>query len=325
MKPNLFLEDVGNIVSAADGKNIWQVDNLAQHGPFKGRNLPKKIYVVDFPGHGVGQEFHLGRHICGPNKFLMIQQIGHNMIRLFKDQFVGRVAQYIILWGGRPLDLLAADPPLYHDNLIDTTYIKLTRVKDNTVSRGWRVIKSSIVGEFWKDDTWLIMEECIASGKTLKYFVDDSFETHRPKKLFVFPVCASAEGLEGMNEVCEKHGVEFIPVLNSAIIQVAEEGVSMPFTDLGLQPNTIVTKDFYHDLNERYQGSPLCWVGDIGDSMYKTHEYMIETLTDMTKLDMNFDREDFSRWNPALHSDVFLNKLKEREPEIFAKTEKYIK
>src|SRR3989339_1584194 len=319
MKPKLFLEDVGKISTSVAGKNIWLVEDLHRHELFKGRHLPNKIYVVDFPGRGMGQEFLLSRHICGPLKFLMIQQIGHSMIRLFKNAFVGRVAQFVILWGGRPLDLLAADPPLYEDNLIDTTYIKLTRVEDASVNRGWRVVKSSVVGEFWKDDTWLIMEECIASGKTLKYFVDESFGEHRPKKLFIFPVCASLEGLEGINEVCVKHGVEFIPVLNSAIVQVAEKGVCKPFTDLGLQPLTIVTRNFYKTLSERYQGSPLCWVGDIGDSLYKTHEYMIETLTDMFKLNMDFGKEDFSQWNHALFSKTFQTKLKKRESEVYEK------
>jgi len=319
MQPKLFLEDIGEVVSSTSGKNVWKIRNLTSHEEFKDKNLPETIYVVDFPGRGLGQEFLLGRHICGPKKFLMIKHIGHDMIRLFKNQFTGRVAQFVILWGGRPLDLLAADPPLYNDSLIDTTYIKLTRVEDNSIDRGWKVVKSSLVGEWWKNDTWIIMEECIASGKTLQHFVKDAFGHHRPKKLFVFPVCASAEGLEGINEVCDRVGVEFVPVLNSAIIQVAEQGVKLPFTDLGLQPKTIVTKGFYHDLDKRYQGTPLCFVGDIGDSLYKTHDYIIETLSDMIAVGMDLEKEDFSFWNPALKSPEFLAKFKEREPEVYSK------
>ena len=317
MKPELFLEDVGQIVKSTQGKNIWHVENLNQHEIFKGRNLPKSIFVVDFPGRGIGQEFLLSRHLCGPKKFLMIQEIGHTMMHIFKNQFIGRIAQFVILWGGRPLDLLAANPPLYEDHLIDTTYIKLTRVPDANDPKGWRVINSSVVGEFWKDETWLIMEECIASGRTLKHFVDEAFKEHKPKKLFVFPVCASLEGLEGINEVCENHGVEFVPVLNSAIIQVAEQGVSLPFTDLGLQPKTIVTKDFYTMLNQRYQGLPICFVGDIGDSLYKTHDYMIETLSDMKELGFDFSKEDFSLWNDRFRTEEFRQKLNESHPDIY--------
>lgn len=317
MKPELFLENVGHIAASRNGTNIWAVENLDQHEPFKHRNLPKSIYVVDFPGQGLGQEFLLARHRCGPAKFLMIQQIGHTMMRLFKNQFEGRVAQFVILWGGRPLDLLAANPPLYPDHLIDTTYIKLTRVPDPQDSRGWKVVNSSVVGEFWKDETWLIMEECIASGRTIKYFVEESFKQHKPKKLFLFPVCASLEGLEGINEVCDNHGVEFVPVLNSAIIQVAEMGVSLPYTDLGLQPLTMITRDFFKMLDQRYQGKPLCWVGDIGDSLYKTTDYLIETVCDMHKLGFDFKQEDFSKWNPILKSAELVKRFEETQPEIF--------
>lgn len=323
--PKIFLEDIGEIVTSTEGKNIWKVQNLSNHPLFKGRALPPLIYVVDFPGRGIGQELLLGRHICGPKKFLMIKDIGHDMIRLFKNKFVGRVAQFVILWGGRPLDLLAADPPLYSENLIDTTYIKLTRVEDDKVNRGWRIVKSSLVGEWWKNDTWLIMEECIASGKTLQHFVEEAFEYHKPKKLFIFPVCASAEGLEGIYEACNKNNVEFVPVLNSAIVQVAEKGVTKPFTDLGLQPKTVITKTFYHDLDVRYQGTPICWIGDIGDSLYKTHEYMMETIYDMVAVGMDLSREDFAFWNPAVRSKEFLAKFKRQQPELFAKVEIFLK
>ena len=322
--PKVFLEDVGTLKGSREGKNIWEIKDLSKHGSFKGRRLPQKVYVVDFPGRGLGQEFLLGRHICGPQKFLMIKNIGHDMMRLFKDQFVGRPAQFVILWGGRPLDLLAADPPIYGDHLIDTSYIKLTRVEDSSSERGWKIVKSSFVGEWWKNDTWIIMEECIASGKTLTHFVEEAFARHTPKKLFIFPVCASAEGLEGINGVCEKHGVEFIPVLNCAIIQVAEKGIRKPFTDLGLQPKTIVSKIFFGALKARYQQTSLCWVGDIGDSLYKTHDYMIETLSDMLRAGMDLTKEDFSRWNKTVFSSEFVKKLKAREPDVYKDTKKFI-
>lgn len=312
MKPKLFLEDVGQLVSSVEGKNIWKVKELST-------TLPKNIYVVDFPGRGVGQEFLLSRHVCGPKKFLMIKEIGHTMIRLFKDHFTGRVGQFIILWGGRPLDMLAADPPLYEDHLIDTTYLKLTRVEDKSDPKGWKVVESSRVGEYWKNDTWLIMEECIASGRTLAHFVKEAFKIHKPKKLFVFPVCASREGLEEINESCKQNGVEFIPVLNSAIIEVAKEGVKLPYTDLGLRENTIVTKDFYLDIAKRYDGKPICWVGDIGDSMYKTHDYMIETLEDLVALGFDLANENFDFWNPSFKSPEFLEKLKKHNESLYNK------
>lgn len=324
VKPELFLEDVGKIVSSTGGKNVWEVKNLSKNPLFKGQNLPKTIYVIDFPGRGIGQEFLLGRHMCGPSKFLMIQGIGHSMIRLFKEHFVGRIAQFVILWGGRPLDLLDANPPLYEADLVDTTYIKLTRVEDKSAPRGWKIVKSSVVGQWWPNDTWLVMEECIASGKTLQYFIDEALQAHRPQKLFLFPVCASADGLEAINEACEKNGVEFVPVLNEAIIEVAKVGVNKPYTDLGLRPKTIITKNFYDQLNTRYQGTSLCWVGDIGDSLYKPFSYLEETLADMIKIGMDLNEEDFSSWPSLVRTENFHNFLKIHDSEVYASVTKFI-
>ncbi|MGD8963834.1 MAG: hypothetical protein PVH43_15030, partial [Desulfobacterales bacterium] len=314
----IYLEDVGEIVMSRAGKDIWLIKSITQHGDFRDRCLPERIYVVDFPGRGAGEEFLLNRQACGPEKFLMIKEVGHDMIRLFERMFDGKVAQYVILWGGRPLDLLDANPPLQRSGLLDTTYIKLTRVEDRGGFRGWNIVESSFVGEWWPDDTWIIMEECIASGQTLTYFVDEALKNHRPQKIFLFPVCASLEGLEGICEICRDQGVELIPVLNGALIEVAAVGVTLPFTDLGLQPRTITTRHFYHDLNDRYQGTPLCWVGDIGDSIYKPEEHLIITLSDMLAVGMDFEREDFSLWSPIVRSAAFLARLENEHPEILS-------
>jgi hypothetical protein len=321
----IYLEDVGEVVMSRGGKDIWLVKGITQHEAFRGRDLPDKIYVVDFPGRGLGEEFLLSRQACGAEKFLMIKEIGHDMIRLFERMFDGKVAQFVILWGGRPLDLLDANPPLHRYQLLDTTYIKLTRVEDNAGFRGWNIVESSFVGEWWQDETWIIMEECIASGQTLSYFVEEALQHHRPKKIFLFPVCASLEGLEGVCRRCNEHGVELIPVFNGALIEVAEEGVTMPFTDLGLQPRTIVTQKFYQDLKDRYQGTPLCWVGDIGDSIYKPEDHLLETLSDMLSVGMDFDREDFSLWSPIVRSTEFLNHLEAAHADVYKQVVGYLK
>jgi len=198
-------------------------------------------------------------------------------------------------------------------------------VEDTAVSRGWNIVESSFVGEWWQDETWIIMEECIASGSTLNFFVEEALQHHRPQKIFLFPVCASLEGLEGICRLCSNKGVELIPVFNSALIQVAEKGVTLPFTDLGLQPNTIITHHFFHDLNERYQGSPLCWVGDIGDSIYKPEDHLIETLSDMLAVGMDFEREDFSLWSPIVRSDSFLARLESSHQDVYKAVAGYLK
>ena len=102
--PNrIYLEDIGEIVMSRSGKDIWLVRDITQHEGFRDRNLPDKIYVVDFPGRGLGEEFLLSRQACGAEKFLMIKNIGHDMMRLFERMFDGKLAQFVILWGGRIL------------------------------------------------------------------------------------------------------------------------------------------------------------------------------------------------------------------------------
>lgn len=324
-KNRIYLEDIGEIVMSRGGKDIWLVKGITRLESFKERCLPERIYVVDFPGRGAGEELLLSRQACGPEKFLMIKEIGHDMIRLFERMFVGRLAQFVILWGGRPLDLLDANPPLQRPELLDTTYIKLTRVEDKAKFRGWDIVETSFVGEWWRDDTWIIMEECIASGQTLTYFVEEALAHHRPKKIFLFPVCASLEGLEGICRLCNDSGVELIPVFNGALIEVAAQGVTMPFTDLGLQPHTILTRHFYNDLYDRYQGTPLCWVGDIGDSIYKPADHLIETLSDMLAVGMDFEREDFSLWSPIVRSEQFLGRLEASQREVFERAAGYLR
>ena len=90
----IYLEDIGEIVMSRGGKDIWLVKGITRHEAFQDRCLPDRIYVVDFPGRGAGEEFLLSRQACGPEKFLMIKEIGHEMIRLFERMFVGRLAQF---------------------------------------------------------------------------------------------------------------------------------------------------------------------------------------------------------------------------------------
>ncbi|MEJ2024906.1 MAG: hypothetical protein P8Y00_07800, partial [Deltaproteobacteria bacterium] len=87
---------------------------------------------------------------------------------------------------------------------------------------------------------------------------------------------------------------------------------------------TIVTRHLYHDLRERYQNTPLCWVGDIGDSIYKPEEYLMETLSDMLMVGMDFDREDFSLWSPIVRSEGFLSRLASSHGDLFKAVGNYL-
>ncbi|MCK5203021.1 MAG: hypothetical protein KAR15_04075, partial [Desulfobacterales bacterium] len=85
-----------------------------------------------------------------------------------------------------------------------------------------------------------------------------------------------------------------------------------------------VTRHFYQDLHDRYLGTPLCWVGDIGDSIYKPDEHLIGTLADMLAVGMDFDREDFSLWSPIVRSEKFLARLQDEHPNVFKQVGHYL-
>lgn len=316
--PRIFLEDVGKLVFSYDGKNVWKVENLAQHEDFKNLHLPPIIYVVDYPARGVGQRFLLGREICGPAKFNMLTEICHTAARLAKKlgMFDGeKIAQFIILHGGKPYDLHFANPPLLSNRIIDSTQIKYQRVKDDTQPNGFRIERSSFVGEWWPDGIWIVHEECFASGETVRRFGVDGFKEYKPKKLFAFPACGSLYGLQGIYQECEKNGVELIPFFNCALFEVAPKGLRLPYTDLGLRPLTITTRELCCALIERYQGTDICTVGDIGDAMYHVWRYLRETLDDMRLKDMDFSRENWTIWPEDIRREEFLTHLAQEFPE----------
>lgn len=316
-----YLEDVGRKVSGHGGANLWLVENLTKRSGFEHLDLPDKIYVVDFPGNGPGQELLLGRQIAGLKKFNLIRQTTYKMVGFMVELFVGKVGQFIILWGGRSQDLIYADPPVFEE-IPDSMLIKLQRrfegKEGNKKLAGIDII--GINGDWWLDDTVIAMEECIASGSTLLTFVKLLLENHaqkgfKPQKIFVFPVCGSLEGIIATNQLCRENGVEFIPVFNSALIELAEKGVELPVTDLGLRPKTIVSKEFFMSLYPRYQGLPICWVGDIGLSFHNIRRHCQEFIRDMRVLGADPHKEKWHKWPAEIHKPEFREWLNQEHPD----------
>ncbi len=325
--PQMFLEDIGRLVHSHDGKNVWRIDNLGHYSDFREFDLPRKIFVVDFPALGVGQRFLLSRELCGPDKFFMLQQIGHALAQICKKMgmFDGeKLAQFIILYGGEAYNMHFCQPPLVSGIMIDSTYIKYERKEDKTQPNGFRIERLAFAGKWWEDNVWLCLEECVASGSTIAHFVGEGFPHHKPKKMFIFPVCGSFYGLQETFRACRENDVELIPVFNSALVDVAPQGLKLPYTDLGLRPLTIVTREFCTALRRRYQDTGLCFVGDIGDSVHRTKRYAMETLDDMRLIGMDFSREDWSRWNPNVFSQYFRVILASVFPETSAHFEQLL-
>ena len=155
------------------------------------------------------------------------------------------------------------------------------------------------------------MEECIASGSSVGklgecFFIGlDAKGRHHPEKLFVFPVYASAEGLVPLLKLCIEHGVEFIPVINSAILQLEQKGVSLPLTDLTWGPSAIATREFHAALEQRTQGKAFCLAGDVGRGFHDKYIHWWETIHDMQALGMDPAQELWNRWQPEFCSPDF--------------------
>jgi hypothetical protein len=65
-------------------------------------------------------------------------------------------------------------------------------------------------------------------------------------------------------------------------------------------------------------------VGDIGDSIYKPEEHLMETLCDMLAVGMDFEREDFSLWSPIVRSEQFCSRLQDSHPDVFKQVGRYL-
>ncbi|MCJ7784350.1 MAG: hypothetical protein MUP41_10480, partial [Desulfobacterales bacterium] len=83
MAERLFLEDVGKPYSRTSlgHARAWEVRHLR-----KDHTFPPVMYVVESE---VGQQFLLGRAICGRPKFNMIRYIAKSFIELFFEQLKG--------------------------------------------------------------------------------------------------------------------------------------------------------------------------------------------------------------------------------------------
>ena len=161
MAERLFLEDVGKPYSRTSlgHARAWEVRHLR-----KDHTLPPLMYVVESDG---GQQFLLGRAICGRPKFNMIRYIAKSFMELFFEQLKGRkLAQYLILRGAYPFDLQyaigVASP--YDVFLLPTGFIKLQRVL-NAEGTDWEIRAQNLIGDY-QGDTWMIPDTAIASGST---------------------------------------------------------------------------------------------------------------------------------------------------------------
>jgi hypothetical protein len=302
-----FLENVGtpHSVNAVGSAKAWEVRHL-RNDPA----IPPLIYVIE---SDTGQQFVLGRGISGRPKFNMIRYTAKSFVELFFEKLSGKeLSQYLILRGAYPFDLQYAFgyAPPYDRLLLRTGFIKRQRVL-NQETADWEIHAQG--------DTWLIPDTAIISGSTIAYFLRNGFVHHLPKQVYVITACGSLEGIQRIYQECLKKKVELIPVFSQCIFEAskAEDLPRLPLTALSvINPGSITTKELYERAFHRYQGTRMCCVGDIQESLEDPVQYSIHTLREMQILGMNPKREDWSAWTVDVRSEEMKRKVQAFNPSL---------
>jgi hypothetical protein len=307
MAERTFLENVGNpySINAIGSARAWEVRHL-RNDP----TIPPLMYVIE---SDVGQQFLLGRGISGRPKFNLVRYIAKLFVELFFEHLNGKgLSQYLILRGAYPFDLqfsLGVTPP-YDRQLLPTGFIKLQRVL-NREGTDWEIHAQNFIGEY-QGDTWLIPDTAIASGSTIAYFLRNGFAQQLPKQIYVITACGSLEGIQRIYQECLKKNVKFIPIFSQCIFEVSKVGnlPGLPLTDLSvISPGSVTTKEFFEKAFRRYQGTRMCCVGDIGESLENPTQYSIHTLWEMQLLGMDPKKEDWDTWTVDVRTKEMKKKV----------------
>lgn len=314
MSVRTFLEDVGTLYSthALGTARTWEVRHL-RNDP----SIPPLIYVVE---SDVGKQFLLGREISGRPKFNMIRYIAKSFVELFLERLTGRtLSQYLILRGAYPFDLQYAfgTAPPYDRFLLSTGFVKLQR-NLNKQGTDWEIHAQNLIGEY-QGDIWLVPDTALASGSTIAYFLRNGFAHHLPKQVYVITGCGSLEGIQRIYQECLRKNVELIPVFSQCIFEVSKVGnlPGHPLTDLSiLSQGSVATRKTYDEAFRRYQGTRLCCVGDIGESLENPVEYAIHTLWEMQILRMDPAKEDWSTWTVDVRTEEMKKKVQDFNPSL---------
>lgn len=312
MSNRTFLENVGKpfSINAIGSVRAWEVRHL-HNDP----SIPPLIYVIETD---MAQQFLLGRGVSGRPKFNMIRYIAKSFTDLFFEQLNGKeLSQYLILRGAYPFDLQYAfgTAPPYNRQLLPTGFIKLQRVL-NQKGTDWEIHAENFIGNY-QGDIWLIPDTAIASGSTIAYFLRNAFHHHLPKQVYVITACGSLEGIQRIYQECLKKNIELIPVFSQCIFEVSKQGnlPGLPLTDLSvLSFGSITTREFYEKALRRYQGTRMCCVGDIGESLENPFQYSLHTLWEMQLLGMDPKEEDWSVWTVDVREKSFQKNIQEFNP-----------
>jgi hypothetical protein len=315
MAERIFLEEVGSpySVNALGSAKAWKIDHL-RNDP----TIPPLIYVVESK---VGKQLLLGREISGRPKFNMIRSLAKPFIELFLEQLKEKnCSQYLILRDAYPLDLqyaIGGTSP-YDLLLLPTGFVKLQRTL-NPEGTDWEIQGQNLIGAY-QGDTWLIPDTVIASGSTISSFLQNDFDQHLPKQVYILTAFGSLEGIQRIYQECLNKDVDLIPVFSECIFEVSRVGnlPGRPLSDLSvMSPGSIMTKELYEKASHRYQETRMCCVGDIGESLENPPQHSMQTLLEMQILEMNPKEENWDAWTVNVREESFKKKVFDFNPALF--------
>ena len=315
MTDRIFLESVGKPYSttALGHARAWEVHHLSNDPA-----LPPLMYIMESE---IGNRFLLGREVSGRLKFNMIRYIAKSFVDLFLEQIKNQdVAQYLFLKNAYPFDLqdaVAAAAP-FDLLLLPTVFIRVHRIP-NQDGTDRDIQFQDPIGEY-RGDTWLIPIPVIASGLTVASLLRTGFKHHRPKRVYLLTACGSTQGIRRIFGECRKAEVELIPVFSQCIFEVGAAG-NLPGRSLPsltvIHPGSIATESFYKEAAERYQGMPMCCIGNLEDSLNHPVQYTMDTLWEMQVLGMDPTKENWSNWTVNVREENFQKKMLEFNPGVF--------
>ncbi len=301
MQEKIFIEDIAKpySVSPIGNVRIWEIMDLKYDFP-----IPSLIYFID---SDMGQNFLLGREKSGREKFNMIRYIAQSIIPLFIEQLKGStLSQYLFLKDSYPFDLQYAFgcSSYYKNILIPTSFIVIKSY--STTDEYDLILEGHYCG-----DTWVIPLPVLNKGTRISFFLKKAFLNHIPKKLYLFTLCGSLEGISPIYQECRNNNVVLIPVFSQCIFKNGNP----PFSVLN---NSFITKkDFFTKASNRFQGKPMCSIGNLKDSLYDPIKYSIDTIYEMMTLEMDPDKEDWSSWSIDVKEESFQRRLSDLNPNLF--------
>lgn len=311
-----LLEDLGVEVGKSGSTTYYEVHNLAEKIGFQGP-LPSTIHVVDEPH---GKRLCMSPMVHGTEAGYLNRRSMRNMVSAMRgellpminsDQTIGLIE---IPRGG---DNMGAVEPLsdliYQDGSPSISIprrhvMKLRRrpIGERGEDYATDLLSFSDDGRnSIEGDILLLSDYAIASGETLRATVILACEggetisgvkikgqIPRSRKILGFLGVCSMEGLSRVHSYCLTKGIEFIPVLSTAIYQVTPAGQNIlryltgP-TDLPFfSEYTVTTEEILLTALRIYgQGRKVCVAGDTGNRFYCIEIFLLERLIEIQNLE----------------------------------------